>query len=110
LNQKRVDVAKEALPYFATSPQATINELLLAATISLEVGDFAKSTELYDRVLGRDPRHALALHNRGIAQQRLDEIRRMEAATSLQQQNPEPPSSGNLVQTAGNPKEKRTIQ
>lgn len=111
LNQKRADLAKEVLPYFLTRPQATINELLLAATISLEVGDFAKSTELYDRVLGRDPRHALALHNRGIAQQRLDEIRCQEAASApLQQQSPKPPSSGNLVQTAGNPGEQRTIQ
>lgn len=111
LNQKRADVAKEVLPYFSARPQATINELLLMATISLEVGDFAKSTELYDRVLGRDPRHALALHNRGIAQQRLDEIRRREAAAApLQQQSPEPPPSGKLVHTAGNPGQQRTLQ
>lgn len=111
LNQKRADVAKEVLPYFSTRPQITTNELLLTATISLEVGDFAKSAELYDRVLSRDPRHALALHNRGIAQQRLDETRRQEAAAaSLHQQSPAPPSSGNLVQTAGNPGLQRTIQ
>lgn len=111
LNQKRAHDAKDVLPYFSARPQATINELLLTATISLEVGDFAKSTELYDRVLNRDPRHALALHNRGVAQQRLDEIRRQEAAAaSLHQQTPEPPPSGNRVHTAGNPGEQRTIQ
>lgn len=96
LNQKRAQDAKDILPYFFTLPQSTINELLLTATISLEIGDFAKATELYDRVLSKDPRHAVALHNRGIAQQRLDEIRRQEAAALLQQQNSEPPPTKNL--------------
>jgi len=72
-------------------------KLLLTATLALEIGDFAKSIELYDRVLCKEPRHALALHNRGIAQQRLDELRRKEAAIALlQQQNPESPRPENL--------------
>jgi tetratricopeptide (TPR) repeat protein len=97
LNQNRADDAKEVLPYFFNLPQATINELLLTATISLEVGDFIKSTELYDRVLSKDPLHTLARYNRGIAQQRLDEIRRQEAAAALlQKQNPESPPAENL--------------
>lgn len=100
LNQNRADDAKELLPYFFDRPQATLNELLLTATISLEVGDLVKSTELYDRVLSKDPLHTLALHNRGIAQQRLDEIRRQEAAAALlQQQSPESPPAENLSES-----------
>ena len=96
LNQHRAHEAKDVIPYF-TRPQATINELLLTATLSLAIDDFAKSTELYDRVLGKDPLHALALHNRGIAQQRLDEIQKREAAFALlQQQSPELPLTENL--------------
>lgn len=75
LNQKSTFVAKEVVPYFSKSPQATINELLLAATISLENNDFVASIQLYDRVLKKDPLNAVALNNRGVAQQRLDEIR-----------------------------------
>lgn len=111
LNQKRAHDAKDVLPYFFTRPQATLNELLLTATISLEIGDFVKSTELYDRVLSQDPLHAVALHNRGIAQQRLDDLRRKEAATALsQQQRPESPSTGKFIQTAGDPGHQRSIQ
>ena len=97
LNQHRANDAKDVLPYFSSLPQVTTNELLLTATLALEIGDFAKSIELYDRVLCKEPRHALALHNRGIAQQRLDELRRKEAAIALlQQQNPESPRPENL--------------
>ena len=97
LNQKRAADAKDVLPYFFALPQATLNEQLLTATISLEIGDFAKSTELYDRVLSKDPLHTVALHNRGVAQQRLDEIRQKEAALALrQQQSPELPPAENL--------------
>ena len=111
LNQKRAHESKDVLPYFSSLSQATTNELLLTATISLEINEFAKATELYDRVLSKDPRHAVALHNRGIAQQRLDEIRRKEAAIALlQQQSPEAPPTGELIQTAGDPGHQRTIK
>jgi tetratricopeptide (TPR) repeat protein len=104
LNQKRAQDAKDVLPYFFTLPQATINELLLTATIALEIGDFAKATELYDRVLNQDPLHAVALHNRGIAQQRLDEIRQKEAAAALlQQQSLESPPTENLSKPPATP-------
>ena len=111
LNQKRAHESKDVLPYFSSLSQATTNELLLTATISLEINEFAKATELYDRVLSKDPRHPVALHNRGIAQQRLDEIRRKEAAIALlQQQSPEAPPTGELIQTAGDPGHQRTIK
>lgn len=111
LNQKRAQDAKDILPYFFTLPQSNVNELLLTATISLEIGDFAKATELYDHVLSKDPLHALALHNRGIAQQRLDEIRQKEAANPLlQQKSPVSPPTGELIQTAGDPGHQRPIK
>ena len=98
LAQKRADEAKELLPYFSAPPQATINELVLTATIALEIGDFAKSIELYDRILLKDPLHAVALHNRGVVQQRLDDVRRKEAkAALLQNKTPIAPVTESLT-------------
>ena len=95
-NQKRALVANAVVPYFST-PQATINELLLIATIILEVGDFAESIQLYDRVLSKDPLHTVALHNRTVAQERLDVIWRKEAeAALLRLQSPESLPGENL--------------
>lgn len=91
LNQNKAFVAKEVVPYFSRPPQATINELLLAATITLENGDFAESIQLYDRILCKDPLHAVALHNRGIAQQRLDEIRPHSPSAEKLSKPPETP-------------------
>lgn len=94
LNQQRAHEAKEVIPYFSLRPQAGISELFLTATIALAIGDFAQSTELYDRVLSRDPLHAMAQHNRGIAQQRLAEEQKHEAAALPQkkQDSPSPPA------------------
>lgn len=111
LNQKRAHDAKDLLPYFSTQPDATIHELLLTATISLEIGDFTKSAELYDRILHKEPLHAVALHNRGIAQQRLDEIRVKEAEPLLRQNKEDRISPYREVnQPAGDPGHQRTIK
>lgn len=93
LNQKRSFEAKEVIPYFSAPSLATINELLLIATIALENNDYAASIQFYDRVLSKDPCLALARHNREIAQQHLDDIQQKEAEVALlhQQSSPSPP-------------------
>lgn len=82
LQQKRALEAKNVVPYLST-PQATDNELLLAATISLEIEEFATSAELFERILINGPLHAVASYYRDIVQLRLEEIQKKKAAAAL---------------------------
>lgn len=83
LNQKNSLAAKDVVPYLAASPDTTTDELLLAATISLENKDFPQAIQLYSQVLSKDPQHALALYNRDVAKQRLTELLENEQKKSL---------------------------
>lgn len=104
LSRKQAAEAKDVIPYFSASPQATTNELLLCATISLEIGDDATAVELYDRVLSNDPHHDIALHNREIAQQRLKKKMQKEVeAASLMQKAAEAPPGDNLPKQSTTP-------
>lgn len=88
LNQKRSQEANGVVDYLANLPQAPVNDLLLAASIALENGDNQRALTLCERILQIDPAQQKAQHNRTLARQRLDNLRRAQAGSAGDQVQP----------------------